>query len=216
VQLAGALVNLDATAAPVADVLDRLAAQTGIKVVYEGPKPRAPVTLKLRGRSPAETVLAVLEGLGVNFALVADPTGAGGQTLMVAAATPGAPLAKPEPARRPRPALPAFLTRAEDSSADDQDPALEDPVPPIPEPQGAPSGPDGTATPAPGATDGPAAAPSPKPGLPFTPGPFLPALPNGMPQPLTFPTPPTVVPLPGTQPAGESTAKPEDSQSPPP
>ena len=84
VRVSGGHVDLTATAAPLADVLDRLARQTGMKVVYEGPAPRQLVTLSLRGRTPTETVLSVFEGLGVNFALVADPSGSRVQTLVVA------------------------------------------------------------------------------------------------------------------------------------
>jgi hypothetical protein len=83
VQVAGGSVDLAVTAAPVADVIDRLARQTGMKVVYEGPAPRQLVTLSLKGRTPAQAVLAVLEGQGVNFALVTDATGALVRTLLV-------------------------------------------------------------------------------------------------------------------------------------
>ena len=86
VRVSAGRVDLTATAAPVADVLDRLARQTGMKVVYEGPAPRQLVTVSLHGRTPAETVLAIFEGLGLNYAMVADPTGAAVQTLMVAGA----------------------------------------------------------------------------------------------------------------------------------
>jgi hypothetical protein len=109
VRVSGGRVDLTATAAPVADVLDRLARQTGMKVVYEGPAPRQLVTVSLHGRTPAETVLAVFEGLGLNYAMVADATGAGVQTLVVAgvagAAASGPPTAGTRPtmpgARRP-------------------------------------------------------------------------------------------------------------------
>ena len=84
VRVSGGHVELTATAAPLAEVLDRLARQTGMKVVYEGAAPRQLVTLSLHGRTPTETVLAVFEGLGVNFALVADPSGSRVQTLVVA------------------------------------------------------------------------------------------------------------------------------------
>src|SRR5512135_59530 len=86
VRVSGGRVDLTATAAPLADVLDRLARQTGMKVVYEGPAPRQLVTVSLHGRTPAETILAVFEGLGLNYAMVADASGAGVQTLMVAGA----------------------------------------------------------------------------------------------------------------------------------
>lgn len=93
VRVSGGQVELTATAAPLADVLDRLARQTGMKVVYEGPAPRQLVTLSLHGRTPAATVLALFEGLGLNFALVADPSGARVQTLVVA----GTAVASPPP-----------------------------------------------------------------------------------------------------------------------
>jgi len=89
VRVSGGQVDLTATAAPLADVLDRLARQTGMKVVYEGPAPRQLVTLAVHSRSPVETVLAVLEGQGLNFAMVADATGAGVSTLVLAGG-PGA------------------------------------------------------------------------------------------------------------------------------
>jgi hypothetical protein len=111
VRVSGGQVDLTATAAPLAEVLDRLARQTGMKVVYEGPAPRQLVTVSLHGRTAAETVLAVFEGLGINYALVADATGANVQTLVVAgtatitassssAPTPARPAARPNP-RRP-------------------------------------------------------------------------------------------------------------------
>jgi len=83
-QARGARLDLTATAAPLTDVLDRLARQVGMKVQYDGPAPRQLVTLTLRDRTPSEAVLAVLEGLGVNFALVWDPSGAQLQTLVIA------------------------------------------------------------------------------------------------------------------------------------
>ena len=109
VRMSGGHVDLTATAAPLADVLDRLARQTGMKVVYEGPAPRQLVTVTLHGRTPAETVLAVFEGLGINYALVADPTGASVQTLVVAGAataTASSSPSAPRPAVRPNPRRP--------------------------------------------------------------------------------------------------------------
>jgi hypothetical protein len=105
VRVAGTQVDLSATAAPLADVLDRLARQTGMKVVYEGPAPRQLVTLSLHGRTPAETVLALLEGLGLNFALVADASGARVQTLVVAGAAAASSAASSAPAGGRSPAV---------------------------------------------------------------------------------------------------------------
>src|SRR5512143_3026381 len=106
VRVSGGRVDLTATAAPVAEVLDRLARQTGMKVVYEGPAPRQLVTVSLHGRTPAETILAVFEGLGLNYAMVADATGAGIQPRGGGGAA--GPAAAPGRARAgPRPPAPA-------------------------------------------------------------------------------------------------------------
>lgn len=105
-QARGARLDLTATAAPLTDVLDRLARQLGMKVQYDGPAPRQLVTLTLRDRTPSEAVLSVLEGQGVNFALVWDPSGVQLQTLVIAGlagtSTPAASPARPpvEPAAR--------------------------------------------------------------------------------------------------------------------
>jgi hypothetical protein len=85
-------VELRARLAPLHEVLDRLGRLIGMKVVYQGPLPRQLVTLNLQGHSPAEMVFAVLEGQEINYALLADPTGNGVQTLLVTSVVP-APLA---------------------------------------------------------------------------------------------------------------------------
>ena len=77
-------VDVTATAAPLADVLDQLARQTGMEIVYDGKPPRQKITLALQGRSAAEAVQGILEGQGLNYALVADPTGTRVQTLLLA------------------------------------------------------------------------------------------------------------------------------------
>jgi hypothetical protein len=83
VHVAAGRVDVTANAAPLADVLDRLARQTGMKVVYEGPAPRQLVTVSLLGRSPAEAVHDLLEGQGLNYALLGDSAGTGVQTLLM-------------------------------------------------------------------------------------------------------------------------------------
>ena len=97
-----------ARAAPLQQVLDRLGRQIGMKVVYEGGSPRQLVTLSLQGRTPAETVLALLEGQGLNYALLGDPTGAGAQTLLV---TGSAPRLGMKRVGRYRPATPSATLR---------------------------------------------------------------------------------------------------------
>jgi hypothetical protein len=224
VRVSGGQVDLTATAAPLAEVLDRLARQTGMKVVYEGAAPRQLVTLSLHGRTPTETILSVFEGLGVNFALVADPSGSRVQTLVVAGtATASSP---PPSAGAGRPALPATLRRPfgppPGASPETGDPgfqeAEEEPtgeeetfagLPPgaeLTDPGGAPmmqpdpalANPAAPAVPPQGA----AAPTQPMPGFPSSPF---------MPQPQPFPPPSPVVPqAPATTPA----PAPDESGSP--
>lgn len=130
VHLDAGRVDLAATAAPLSEVLDRLGRQTGMKVLYEGAAPRTPVTITLRGRTPAETVLAVLEGLGVNYALIGDGTGSGVSTLVIAgtaaaASGSGRTAAAPSP-RRPFVQPPAASPEPPDSAVED----VEEDTPP--------------------------------------------------------------------------------------
>jgi hypothetical protein len=83
VRVSGQSVDVQATNAPIAEVLDRLSRQTHMKVVYDGAPPRQMVTLDLRGRTPVEAVTAALEGQGVNYALSMDPSGTRVETLLV-------------------------------------------------------------------------------------------------------------------------------------
>jgi hypothetical protein len=214
-------VDLTATAAPLADVLDRLARQTGMKVVYEGPAPRQLVTLSLHGRTPAETVLAVFEGLGLNYAMVADSTGAGVQTLMVAGASspttasssaaaasrPTVPNIRrpfgPPPGSSPESVEPAFDEAEDEADMNELDFS------------GLPPGvevPDASAQ-TPGAA--PASAPAQNPAVPpqgATPPPGLPALPFSAspftPQPQPFPPAPPGAPT-GANPPQPGEEKPQ-------
>ena len=208
VRVSGDHVDLTATAAPLADILDRLARQTGMKVVYEGPAPRQLVTLSLHDRTPTETVLAVFEGLGINYALLADASGARVQTLMVAGSTAASPsssasssTARPSPAvptlRRPfgpppgaspEASEPAFDEGAEEPMADEPDFAG---LPPGSEAGGGAAAPDPSvpnanlqvpAVPPPAAGVIPAPPQTPFSASPFTPQPQpFPPLPPGAP-----------------------------------
>jgi hypothetical protein len=203
--VAGGQVDLTATAAPVAEVLDRLARQTGMKVVYEGPAPRQLVTLSLHGRTPTEAVLDVLEGLGVNFAFIADPSGARVQTLVLAgtasASSPSAPAggrSAPPPASRrpfgPPPGAspdvePGFDEQAEE--AEMEDPAFQG-LPPGAEG----SDPGGVPIPADQGQGNPSAPPMAPPGAGMIPTPPMPRFPSSpfAPQAQPFPQPPAVAP----------------------
>ena len=100
---AGDRLDVVAAQAPLSEVLDGLARKTRMKVVYEGPAPVTLVTVELRGRTPAEAVLGVLEGLGLNYALALDASGTEVQTLMIVSG--GAPMASAS-AASVRPARP--------------------------------------------------------------------------------------------------------------
>jgi hypothetical protein len=139
-------VEVRATAAPVAEVLDKLAHATGMKVVYEGAPPRQLLTAVVADRTPAEAVLALLEGLGLNYALVMDAGGRRVETLLmtsggnVAAAAQnfnqpqprsmGAFAARPPEGQMPMPVVPAPEEPADDAvgEADTEDGGGEAPA----------------------------------------------------------------------------------------
>jgi hypothetical protein len=215
-------VELAARAAPLAEVLDRLGRQIGMKVVYEGASPRQLVTLSLQGRSPVEAVLALLEGQGLNFALVSDTTGTRVETLLVAGSVPAT--ASSTPASSSRRTLPSAgfrrpLTPPPGSGPDalDEEPLEEEE--PFDEPVvEAPAEPDATGQGDPGATNpvptpqAPALQPAPLvPSFPASP--FAPQAPSYTPQPQPFP------PLPPGVPGGPTTTPPvtqPEQTSPPP
>ena len=205
IRLVEGRVDVQATAAPLADVLDRLARQTGMKVVYEGPAPRFLVSVSLERRTPAEAVLATLEGLGLNYALQLDPTGTRVQTLVMAGATsPSASFRSTSTAAPVSRAMPPPISSADALDDTEMIEEVEEPQEPEPPPQVVP--PPGGGIPIPGAT------PLPVPGLtgssgtgavktPFTPTPYSPFAPGGapgqvmppgfFPQPSPSPSPPT-------------------------
>jgi hypothetical protein len=179
VRAAGSRVDVTANAAPLADVLDRLARQTGMKVVYEGPAPRQLVTVSLLGRSPAEAVHDLLEGQGLNYALLGDSSGTGVQTLLMtgqassvasSSSSASSSAAPPPPGFRGRGAAPPPMSSADAIEEAEDEPEEEPAVEPAPG-NGAPGatnneGAPGGANPGmPGATPpgagGPAGLPNP-------------------------------------------------------
>jgi len=75
--------DLSARAVPLADVLRCLVERAGLRVEYDGPPPRQPVSVALRGHSLAGTLESLLEGLGVNYLLGLDPSGTAVERLIV-------------------------------------------------------------------------------------------------------------------------------------
>jgi hypothetical protein len=111
VQLRGGRVDVRATAAPLSQVLDRLARATGMKVVYQGATPSVLVSLGLEGRTPAEAVFGVLEGLGLNYAFVVDAAGTKVETLILAGAA-GPKTASPSGPPPAAAAAPRYVPRS--------------------------------------------------------------------------------------------------------
>jgi hypothetical protein len=84
--------TIRAQAAPLEDVLTRVAAVAGSKVVYGGAPPRGLVSAELRRQAPADAVVALLAGQGVDFAMQLDARGRQIETIFIAGARdPGAP-----------------------------------------------------------------------------------------------------------------------------
>lgn len=216
-------VELTARAAPLSEVLDRLGRQIGMKVVYEGASPRQLVTLSLQGRSAAETVLGVLEGQGLNFALVSDPTGTRVETLLVAGVAPStgssgaasstsrAVAAPSTPFRRPLSPPPGSGpdTMEEDPEDVEEEEVFDEPAPGESADAG-PADPAG-ANPVP-VPQGPGGQPN-MPGQSFPVSPFAPQATPYSPQ--TFPPLPPGVPGGPTAPAAPQ-AQPETPAQPPP
>jgi hypothetical protein len=193
-------VEVSSSGTPLAEVLQKLGTATGMKVVIEGPAPRQPLRAHVVATTPAEAVLALLEGQALSYALLYDATGTRIETLLIAepsaAGTPRtAAAATPAPRGRPR------LARPSQEMDDDEepDPDLEEPAePPVEVPEETSEAPEATPV-APGSPAAPASPLGPMPGpnfprSPFTPGPEAAPL---------FPAPPGAAP-PSTQPAAPS------------
>jgi hypothetical protein len=110
IRQSGDRVSLTAVSAPAAEILDRLARQTGMRIVYDAQPPRQLITTRLEQRTAAEAVLGIMEGLGLNYALVMDSAGTQVEQLLIlgpAGVTPqgsGTQAAAAPPRRRTEPA----------------------------------------------------------------------------------------------------------------
>lgn len=196
VRLVGDRVDLEATNAPLSEILNVLAEKTGMKVVYDGPPPRTLLTTTLASRSHPEAVLALFEGLGLNFALSLDRTGSRVDTLLVVGASGAGSRAAPIPSRGPAPvARPTPPPEDPATEGEPEEPPPIEPNAPEPGPEAARPGPPE----APGARPFNSGA---RPGSPF----------DLRPAPLTLPTPvpPSPQPAPGqaAEPAPEPTPTP--------
>jgi hypothetical protein len=187
-------VDVKATTAPLPEVLDRFSRQTGMKVIYEGPPPRPLLNLTLEGRTPAQAVLEILEGLGLNYAVVMDATATRVDTLLMAGGASGV---IPSPPPAPRASMPIVPRPRGLPAADPTEPPEEETPEEEPAAVPSPAGPGGTPTPAPtlpvitmpsGQPVGPNLTPPSYPVSPFTPR-LLPPQFVPAPAPGTSPTP---------------------------
>ena len=171
-------ISIQATGVPLRQLLDSLARETGMKVLYEGAAPERSLTVQILDRSPAEAVMALLEGLGLNYALMLDSSGSGVQTLLFTG----------PPAEGTSRAAPAVQDRKTTTRPRQEEPPPETEEPPeAPAPQSEPA--PGAASPLPGAN-------VPRyPRSPFTPGVEGPP-PGAEPQPPMDRPPPTPRPSP--------------------
>ena len=196
VTVAPGRITLAAPATPVSDVLDQLARKTGMKVIYDGAPPRLLVSPRVERETASQAVLAVLEGLGLGYVLITDPTASRVETLFVAsgvaakgptptaARPPGTPGHVDEPQEKPRPPM-------DDEDEEDSVRPIQQPQEPEPPKPPLPQQPPGPYPLSPFAPQGP--QPVVMPGQPFIPGVTPhPGVPPGQPfiPGLTPPTPP--------------------------
>jgi hypothetical protein len=167
VRRSGDKVDVRATASAVSEVLDRLARETGMKVTYDGPPPRARISVSLTGVTPAQAVLSVLEGQGLNYVLRMDLAGTRVETLLLVASAGAVPPAAPPralPGPRPIEREPD-TPEPEEEAPSEATPPPEERRPGLPFP-GFPTPPSGPAMPLTLPTPPPPVAPSPAPANP--------------------------------------------------
>src|SRR5687767_1154944 len=95
VTLKAGRMDILATKASVQDILDRVASQTGMKVIYDGVLPPKVITKSVTDRTPADAVLGMPEGEGLNFAVILNPAGTQVETLLVTGPSKARPSAGP-------------------------------------------------------------------------------------------------------------------------
>ena len=190
IQRTGDRVSLSAVSAPVSEILDRLARQTGMKVVYDAQPPRQLITARLDDRTTAEAVVGLMEGLGLNYALVMDVAGTRVDQLLVlgpvGVSAPSAAATRPTPApprRQPEPPELEADDQSEEAPEDEFEEELEA------DPDAQPAAPAPAGPPAPPPPDYPSSS--------FTP---------------RLPTP--AAPPPTTQPGGGATPRPSPTPNP--
>lgn len=163
-------IDLRVSAAPLSAVLDRLASETGIQLVYQGNRPEWLVSLEVYGSDQAQTVLEALQQLGMNYAVSLDAHGTRVRKVVID---------DPAPAAQPR--EPTKPMNAGSRSPVEPEPATDAALPEQAEPPVNPAGNDAERTPV---VDGAASGSEPEvssasglpedAGFPLLPGDYLP------------------------------------------
>jgi hypothetical protein len=178
------LTRIAVSSGALSDAIDALARAANFKVTYEGPRPMALLfNTEIETPTVAQTLTRLLDGQGLNYAMVFDLTGKRVTLLLVLGPAPkagGGTVGAPGGAARPQPFAPPRGVRS-DLPAVEDDPADLPEENPQPQPSPSP-------TPAPTGPRGPGAPPSPfRPPYTFAPRPL--GLPPGQAQPSPTPLP---------------------------
>jgi hypothetical protein len=190
------LVTIRAASVPLADVLDRLQEQTGMKVIYDGPRPQQAIGVTIEGQTLTAAISTLLDAQGIKYAVALNSAGTQVATLLIT--TSGAPKA-PVHAAAPTEAPPPFMGDENSYAMPPMPPPPVD-APPMTMPVGAPP----MAMPGAGSPPPTTTGPSVSPFTPQGPGPIVIPAPgaaapaSGSATIATPPPPPPVMtPLPG-------------------
>lgn len=134
------LVSIRARDVPLREVLDRLARETGMKVVYDGAPPGVAVSTTVEELAEREAVVRLFEGLGLSYAFMLDAGGTRVATLLVAgpaaASVPGPRTSRAAVPGRPQPVEPPEepfeLPSDEAAPLEPDDPDASSPEGPVP------------------------------------------------------------------------------------
>jgi hypothetical protein len=124
------MLTVRARGVPLAQLLDRLSHETGMKLTYDGRRPSQLMTVTIERSSESAALLQILEGLGLNYALEMDATGRRVETLVISESPSPSPLATSN--RAPSPTQ-AFVQQAPEPEVEESTDPQEDQPPNFPE-----------------------------------------------------------------------------------
>jgi hypothetical protein len=122
-------VSVHAQRVPLSKVLDRLAQQTGMKVIYESSPPSQAVSANFEGLPPRDAVERLLEGQGVAYVFRTDPSGRGVETLLVSGESGGSSGSSPSGRSLPHSDSMEYTAEVVDDTPDYEEPPAPETVP---------------------------------------------------------------------------------------